>query len=112
MAKFRVELDVAFNTEEDAIAFFNQVEQWKDKVAPATTSTGPQAIAIITNARYHECFHDDVPPKPCGNYINIDFKSSKTEHKTVKGDTMVISADNTKAVTKQKHTDEIGSIKP
>jgi hypothetical protein len=111
MSKFRCEVDVSFNSEADAIAFFNLVEAWKDKVAPATESTGPQDIAIITRARYHECFHDEVPPKPCGGYVDIDFKNSKVvEHKTVSGTIMVVSADNLKSYTKAELSSDIDKI--
>jgi len=111
MSKFRCEVDVSFNNETDAIAFFNLVESWKDKVAPATESHGPQDIAIITKARYHECFHDEVPPKPCGGYIDVDFNDAKiTEYQTKLGQVMVVSADNTKAYTKAELTSDVGKI--
>jgi len=111
MSKFRCEVDVSFNSEADAIAFFNLVESWKDKVAPATESHGPQDIAIITRARYHECFHDEVPPKPCGAYVDVDFSDPVVvEHKTTDDKVMVVSADNTKAYTKTELSSDVGKI--
>jgi hypothetical protein len=111
MSKFRCEVDVSFNNESDAIAFFNLVESWKDKIAPSTESHGPQDIAIVTRARYHECFHDEIPPKPCGDFFDVDFKNPEiAEHVTKSGDVMVINADNTMAVTKEAFTAEMIAI--
>jgi len=116
MSKFRCEVDVSFNSEADAIAFFNLVESWKDKVwtgvAPAPSFLGETQF----RGRYHECFHDEDPSSPCGNYVEIDFKNSKgVEHKTASGTVMVVSADNTKSYTKAElssDVDKIDSVAP
>ena len=111
MSKFRVELDVAFNNENDAIAFLNLAESWKDKVAQATVNSSNPTLGIITRARYHECFHDEVPAKACGDYIDIDFSTpEKIEHVTKSGEVMMISADNTSAVTKESLTELMGKL--
>lgn len=69
MSKFRVELDCAFNEENDAVSFLNFLRDIQVKLFPGT---GSEEIAIITKCRYHECFHDETPPKPCGGYIDFD----------------------------------------
>jgi len=111
MAKFRVEVDVSFNEEKDAIAFLNLIEQWKNKVCPAKISTHPQDIPIVTKTRYHECFHDEVPPKPCGDYVIVEFDAPSIEHTTKVGDVMMVSADNTKSETKSELSNELSKIK-
>lgn len=79
MSKFRVELDIAFDNEDDAIAFLNLVEEIKDRVFKGT---GEEEIAIVKKCRYHECFHDEIPPQACGGYVNIDIDDETlTEHK-------------------------------
>lgn len=83
MSKFRVELDVAFDSEIDAIGFINMIEDMKDKVYK-----GDQAdnISVVKTCRYHECWHDEAIPKQCGNYVSIDIDTpSATEHKAKDG---------------------------
>jgi hypothetical protein len=83
MSKFRVELDVAFDNETDAIAFINLVEDIKDKFYKGSAGDG---IAVIKRCRYHECFHDENPPKQCGDYVHIDIDDAVvTEHKASDG---------------------------
>ena len=87
--KWRTEVDLAFNTEADAVAFLNLLQEIKSKLF---TGTGAEAIPIIGRCRYHECFHDEIPPKQCGNYVNYDLKDGvKVDVKTKSGDK--ISAD-------------------
>jgi len=79
VSKFRVELDVSFNNEDDAIAFLNLIEEIKDRIFKGT---GQEQILIVKKCRYHECFHDENPPQPCGDYVNLDIDDvNKTEHK-------------------------------
>lgn len=79
MSKFRVELDIAFNDEDDAIAFLNLVEEIKGRVFKGT---GAEEIPIVKKCRYHECFHDEIPPAICGAYINVDIDDTELlEHK-------------------------------
>jgi hypothetical protein len=70
--KYRCEVDIAFDKEEDAVAFLNLLQVIKDKIY---AGTGSEKIPIISKCRYHECFHDENPPKQCGNYINYDLKN-------------------------------------
>jgi len=123
--KYRVELDISFNVEDDAISFLNLIEKIKGKVykgikaAPAiygedvahvvtqndrdagddyseytvgeeimiqgeliTPAVTGDGISAIHNCRYHKCFHDDNPPKKCGDYVNIDITDGvPIEHK-------------------------------
>jgi hypothetical protein len=79
MSKWRVELDIAFDTEDDAIEFINGVEAVKNKVYQPT---GAEKIEVKAACRYHECFHDENPPKPCGEYKTVDFKKSAEVHLT------------------------------
>ena len=98
MSKFRLELDIAFDTENDMIAFVNLVETLKEKVYLGTVENG---IPVIKKCRYHECFHDEDPPKQCGNYKNIDFDNvSVLEHTTEDG--KVITYDTITTTTKEK----------
>lgn len=70
MSKFRVEVDIAFNAKEDATDLLNVIETIKQKTFKGT---GEEEISIIQRCEYHECFHDEIPPKPCGNSMNVDF---------------------------------------
>ena len=82
MSKWRVQIDLAFNTERECVGFANLIEELKHKVWNwAKEGTLPIAIDTTTWCRYHECFHDEDPPKPCGNYILVDFDNvTKTDH--------------------------------
>lgn len=82
MSTFRVELDVAFHEESDAVSFLNFLRDIQSKLF---TGTGSEQIPIISKCRYHECFHDEVPPKPCGEYVNFDLKSPMEVVKTREG---------------------------
>ena len=88
--KYRVEADIAFNTEDDAVAFLNLLQEVKDKIC---TVDGNSRIAVISKARYHECTHDDPKPTPCKDYIHFDLKSQdKIDVKTKSG--VKIAADS------------------
>lgn len=85
--KYRVEIDVAFDTEDEAISLLNLVEEFKarafkDTVALSSTKTLEQ----VRTGRYHKCYHDEDPPKACGAYQYINFDGVKTEWKNSKGD--------------------------
>ena len=91
--KWRVELDGSFNSENDAVSFLNLIQDIKakfykgtDKVAPVYSGDEQTGLVLVTpgvagdgipvtlRCRYHECFHDENPPKQCGNYVNYDLK--------------------------------------
>ena len=74
--KYRVEFDVSFETENTAVAFLNLVQGIKDKMF---MGTGKEEIAIIKKCRYHKCYHDETPPKPCGDYKHYDLTKSEKE---------------------------------
>ena len=84
MAKFRVELDISFDKEDDAISFLNLLQYIKSMIFKGT---GNEKIHIIKYCRYHECFHDENPPKQCGNYTHFDLtKVDIEEVKNKKGE--------------------------
>jgi len=78
MSKWRVEIDISFNIEADAITFLNDVEKIKTKTFKGE---GTELIRIVQKTRYHECFHDEFPPLPCGDYTHVDFEAPKKVHK-------------------------------
>lgn len=112
MSKWRIELDGAFNTEEDAVSFLNLIQAIKgkfykgtEKVLPVysgdvktglkleTPGVAGDGIPTVLHCRYHECFHDENPPKPCGEYHNFDLKDEVViEVKTRDG--VLVTADN------------------
>ena len=76
--KYRIELDLSFDSEQDAIDLLNYIENIKSK---AFKPTGSEKIACIRKARYHECSHDDPNPTQCKDYVNIDFDAEVKTHK-------------------------------
>ena len=94
MSKFRVELDCAFDNEDDAIAFLNLLRDIQGKIYKGKDE---DEIPAVANCRYHECFHDDTDPKPCGqppygSYTNYDLKQPMEEVKNKK-DKVIKSSD-------------------
>ena len=89
MAKWRCEVDIAFNDEKDAVSFLNLLRDIQTKLY---AGSGSEKIPIIATCRYHECFHDETPPKQCGNYVNFDLKRPIVEP-VKKKDGTVVSAD-------------------
>lgn len=80
--KYRVQIDVSFNGEQDAVDFLNKVENVKTK---AYKPSGTEKILCYRTTRYHECSHDDIIPVQCGGYINVDFDEPKKTHETKGG---------------------------
>lgn len=74
MAKWRCETDIMFDKEDDAVAFLNLLQEVKERLFKGA---GGEKIPIIATCRYHECYHDETPPKPCGNYVHYDLKSAE-----------------------------------
>ena len=74
--KYRCEVDIAFDSESDAVSFLNLLKDIQGKLF---AGSGNEQIPIIATCRYHECFHDETPPKPCGDYVNYDLKQPITE---------------------------------
>jgi len=83
--KYMVEVELPFNSENDAIAFCNLVEEIKTKITTATFDDVPNDY----RCRYHVCYHDEVPAKPCGNYTYVNFKAGKADHKNKAGQKIV-----------------------
>ena len=82
MSKYRCEVDIAFDTEEMAVSFLNLLSDIQGKLF---TGTGSEEIPIISKCRYHKCFHDETPPKPCGGYVTYDLKQPMPKVKTSEG---------------------------
>lgn len=81
--KYRCAVDVSFDKEDDAVAFLNLIQEIKNRVFKGI---GGEEIPIITQCEHHECFHDETPPKQCGNYTNYDLKKAeKDQVKNKKG---------------------------
>jgi hypothetical protein len=94
MAKWRAEIDIAFDTEDEVIALANLIEGIKSKVYKFTGS-----IETETKFSYHLCYHDETPPKPCGAYKSIDFSKAKEEHKDSEGNSVDFSSLNVEKKT-------------
>lgn len=78
--KYRVEVELNFDVEQDAIDFLNSIEALKTK---ANADVKPKdGFPMATVCRYHKCYHDDTVPIPCGNYVNVDFKAAPVVHVT------------------------------
>ena len=75
--KWRVEMDVSFDDESDALDFMNRIENVKDK---AYKPKGTEKIACYRKCRYHLCTHDEIIPTPCEGYVDVDFDKEKKEH--------------------------------
>lgn len=93
MSKFRVEFDGSFNTEEEAVSFLNLLRDIQSKLY---AGTGDEKIPIIAKCRYHECFHDENPPKQCGGYVHYDLKKPITEAITTKTGVVINASELTK----------------
>ncbi len=90
MSKWRLELDTSFDTETDAVSFLNLLQSIKKKLFKGK---GDEEIFIKSTCRYHECFHDETPPKPCGDYINYDLKKVEVEEIKTKAGVKVAAGD-------------------
>jgi hypothetical protein len=72
--KYRVEIDLSFDSKEDAQACLDYIEAIKAKAVSIEPSvaTSP-TLSMPKKARMYECRHDEG--KPCSNYENVDFKA-------------------------------------
>lgn len=86
--KHRVEVDVSFNTEDEAIAFLNLVEMFKVKTIQDSGLTATKRLHLDQRCRYHECYHDEDPVKACGKYLNVDFDGILIAHTNSKDETV------------------------
>lgn len=78
-AKYRVEIDIAFNNEQDAVDLLNYVENIKVKTQK---SPAKEEFPLPQKSRYHKCTHDEANPVQCKDYINIDFNKEKKVHES------------------------------
>jgi len=101
--KHRIDIDISFDQEEDAVAFLNLIQGLKHKFYNGDTDP----IKGVARARYYECRHDEVPPLPCGQvtpYKIYDLKDKKIEKiKTKAGKS--VSADAIVAMVKKEGKD-------
>ena len=79
--KHRIQTDISFDNEQDAIDLLNYIENIKDK---GYKPKGTEKILCNLQCRYHECTHEEVNPVQCKDYLNIDFDKPKVTHK-IKG---------------------------
>lgn len=75
--KYRVEIDVAFDDEHDAVDLLNYIENIKSK---AYKPKGTEKIICFQKSRYHLCTHDDETPVSCKEYVDIEFEKPKKTH--------------------------------
>lgn len=68
--KYRVEIDISFDNETDAIEIINAIEKVKGKVY---IPTNQEKIVCNCQARYHKCYHDEINPLPCKDYVEVKF---------------------------------------
>lgn len=79
MSVFRLEIDMAFKTEDDMVSFLNLLEKMNDKLADKKDGELP----IHKKVRYHECKHDEGGA--CSGYVNVEI-GPKTEYVPIEGD--------------------------
>lgn len=77
--KYRVEVDISFDKEEDAITVMNCVEKIK---AASVEPQSKDELSIVQYCKYHKCYHDEDPPKPCEKTVEVDFKGKEIAHET------------------------------
>ena len=77
MAIYRVEVDVSFTSEQDALDLVNHIEDIKTK---AYKPTGQEKIICYRQSRHHKCTHSEVTPVQCKDYVNVDFEKVKKVH--------------------------------
>jgi hypothetical protein len=76
--KYRVEVDVSFAEEKDALAFIDAITPLADKIQPPLVMTGKEpSLDQPMKISYHKCYHDEPIPGPCGTPIVINIKQAK-----------------------------------
>lgn len=75
--KYRVELDIAFDVEQDAVDLLNFVENLKAKTYKPT---GAEKVDCFQRCRYHACSHEEANPTQCSGYVDVDFNAGKQTH--------------------------------
>ena len=70
---YRVEIDIGFIDEKTAQDVVAYVEALKEKMVIPDPDL---PIGQDRKIRYHECFHDEKDPAPCGPYVESDLTRS------------------------------------
>lgn len=70
--RYRVRMDVSFDAEADAIEFIDHIKLKKSKIKDAIIPQG-LGLDIPKTLEMHQCYHDETPPHPCNNYVQIDW---------------------------------------
>ena len=76
--KHRVQIDISFDSEQEAVSLLNYIENIKDK---AFKPTGTEKISCFRQCRYHECSHEEIEPVQCTDYVDVEFDAEKKAHK-------------------------------
>ena len=70
--KYRVEIDMSFDSKEDAQLCLDYIEKVKAKaVSVEPMVSASPTLSMPKKARMYECRHDEG--KPCSNYESVDF---------------------------------------
>lgn len=70
---FRVQIDIALMTEKNAQDLLAYIEKLKEDMSIPLPDKN---IAEQRIARYHKCYHDEDPTKPCEGYTDADLTRS------------------------------------
>ena len=59
--------------------YLDLVEENTDVKKPSedTPETKTKTLKLERKCRYHECYHDEDPPKPCGDYKYVGFDDAE-----------------------------------
>lgn len=98
MSVWRTQIDIAFKTEDDMVAFLNLIESMDEKLA--TKKDG--SLYINKKVIYHECHHDTGGA--CGGYMTFEFNGvqdyEKKDGQVVEASTIISDDLKDKIVTK------------
>jgi len=72
--RYRVEMDISFETEEQCLAMINVIKANKADIMSAIVPASP-TLSMPKSLRYSQCRHDEDPPAQCGPYINVDWNA-------------------------------------
>ncbi len=67
--KYRVRLDLSFDSESDAQALMDYAKQISGKAVSINEGRDNEEIAFTSLER---CFHDEVPTKPCERIERVE----------------------------------------
>jgi hypothetical protein len=78
--KYRVEIDISFADEQDAIDILNYIEDRKAKAYKKEGTKPDFPMGMI--CRYHPCTHDETTPGTCTGYVDVNFEAPKKIHRS------------------------------